>query len=130
MKAGRWNVIPVMATVATRPCARCDATLPPARSIWASSQPPKMSPLGLASAGIAMARKAGSPASEAGECAVFLGLSVIGHTTICWGNDRCRIPYAACLVLGPVSILRAMADLFDKLARQTTPSYSAQDIED
>jgi hypothetical protein len=34
--------------------------VPPARSICDSSQPPKISPCGLASAGIAMARKAGS----------------------------------------------------------------------
>src|SRR5207302_6122089 len=29
----------------------------------------------------------------------------------------------------PVSIIRAMADLFDNLARKTAPSYSAKDIE-
>src|SRR5580700_10557022 len=49
-----------MATVTTRPPARRTATVPPARSIWHSSQPPKMSPCGLVSAGMAMVRIAGS----------------------------------------------------------------------
>src|SRR6516165_1946288 len=51
--------MPSTATVAHRPRARCAARLPPARSICASSQPPKMSPFGLASAGIAMTRTSG-----------------------------------------------------------------------
>src|SRR5215470_6879799 len=50
----------VIATVAVRPLARRLAAAPPARSICDSNQPPKMSPCGLASAGIAMARSAGS----------------------------------------------------------------------
>src|SRR6516164_4664803 len=50
----------VMATVTVRPPARRVATVPPARSIWHSSQPPKMSPCGLVSAGMAMVRIAGS----------------------------------------------------------------------
>ena len=53
------------ATVATRPRARRIAGTAPARSIWASSQPPKMSPLALASAGMATVRKAGSRRSGA-----------------------------------------------------------------
>jgi len=52
--------MPVIATVTTRPCERRVATVLPARSIWHSSQPPKMSPCVLVSAGIAMARSAGS----------------------------------------------------------------------
>ena len=40
-----------MATVTTRPCARSAATTPPAMSICERIQPPKMSPLALASAG-------------------------------------------------------------------------------
>jgi len=52
--------MPSTATVAQRPRARWVAKLPPARSICASSHPPKMSPLGLASAGIAMTRTSGS----------------------------------------------------------------------
>src|SRR6185312_13661257 len=50
----------VIATVAQRPFARRAATEPPARSICDSTQPPKMSPLWLASCGIGMARNAGS----------------------------------------------------------------------
>src|SRR5262249_29511792 len=52
--------MPVIATVTVRPLARRLAAAPPARSICDSNQPPKMSPCGLASAGIAMARSAGS----------------------------------------------------------------------
>src|SRR6516225_10916490 len=52
--------MPVMATVTARPLERRVATVVPARSICDSSQPPKMSPCGLVSAGIAMARTAGS----------------------------------------------------------------------
>src|SRR6056297_32107 len=51
--------------VATRPWARRHAGTAPAKSIWARSQPPKMSPLGLVSAGIAIVRKAGSPGGGA-----------------------------------------------------------------
>src|SRR5947209_655548 len=60
MKTGRWKVMAVIATVTVRPFARRVATVPPARSIWERSQPPKMSPCGLASAGIAIARNVGS----------------------------------------------------------------------
>ena len=49
------------ATVATRPAARWVAMLEAARSICDISQPPKMSPAGLASAGMAMVRITGSP---------------------------------------------------------------------
>src|SRR4051812_10238043 len=52
--------MPAIATVTTRPFARRVATVLPARSIWHRSQPPKMSPCGLVSAGMAMARSAGS----------------------------------------------------------------------
>src|SRR5271169_6461427 len=50
----------VIAIVTTRPPARRVATVEPARSIWQRSQPPKISPCGLVSAGMAMARSAGS----------------------------------------------------------------------
>src|SRR5215472_8508862 len=52
--------MPSTATVAHRPRARRAARLPPARSICASSHPPKMSPFGLASAGMAKTRTSGS----------------------------------------------------------------------
>src|SRR5450631_2234232 len=49
----------VIATVTTRPFARRVATALPARSICDTSQPPKMSPWGLVSIGIAMAQSVG-----------------------------------------------------------------------
>src|SRR4051812_46519276 len=58
---GEWNTMLSAATVAQRPRARRAAALPAARSIWAISQPPKMSPAGLVSDGMAMVRMAGSP---------------------------------------------------------------------
>src|SRR5713226_9959278 len=124
MKTGRWKVMPVMATVATRPCARCEATLPPARSIWASSQPPKMSPFGFASPGMAMARSAGSH--------VVGGASDVSPDTrvdhILW---HLSAPRTVCCLPWLVATFYngAMADLFDNLARKAAPSYSAKDIE-
>jgi len=50
-----------MATVATRPPATSLAVTIPARSIWHSSQPPKISPMGLVSAGMATVRSERSP---------------------------------------------------------------------
>src|SRR5262249_46543405 len=50
----------VIATLAGRPLARRPSAAPPPRSICESSQPPKISPGGLASARLAMARGAGS----------------------------------------------------------------------
>src|SRR5215510_12427014 len=49
------------ATVVTRPLDRRTAVTAPATSICAISQPPKMSPLGLVSAGMGTVRMAGSP---------------------------------------------------------------------
>src|SRR5271165_1681493 len=68
----------VIATVAVRPLARRVATVPPARSICDSSQPPKMSPCGLASAGIAIARSAGSASGGGPE----LSLASISHLLV------------------------------------------------
>src|SRR5260370_31258936 len=59
--------MPSTATVAHRPRARWAARLPPARSICESSHPPKMSPFGLASAGIAITRISGIPGGSLGE---------------------------------------------------------------
>ena len=56
---GRWNRMPSTATVAARPRAVRAARLPAARSIWLISQPPKMSPAGFVSAGMAMVRITG-----------------------------------------------------------------------
>src|ERR1700726_1437395 len=58
--------------VTTRPLARRVATVLPARSICDNSQPPKISPCGLASAGIAMARSAGSDCGGASVASLAL----------------------------------------------------------
>src|SRR5450755_1842705 len=50
-----------IATVATRPRARWPAQMPAAMSICERTQPPNMSPLGFASAGIARVRVIKSP---------------------------------------------------------------------
>src|SRR5882757_9068793 len=81
MKTGRWKVMAVIATVAVRPFARRVAAVPPARSICDSSQPPKISPCGLASAGIAMARRAGS---TWGGCFSDVSLACMGEPEIVW----------------------------------------------
>ena len=65
--AGERKVIASTATVTALPRATRMATSPPARSICAISQPPKMSPLGLASAGIAVTRIAGCGQGRARE---------------------------------------------------------------
>src|ERR1700730_18385544 len=62
----------VIATVPTRPLARRVAPVLPARSICDNSQPPKISPAGLASAGIAMARSAGSDCGGASVASLAL----------------------------------------------------------
>src|SRR6185437_13339773 len=104
--------------------------LPPARSIWASSQPPKMSPFGLASAGMAMARRARAcrPGSPLPEGALSCSLA-IGETNHILGRYSptptvCILPRS-----GAGFYNGAMADLFDNLARKAAPSYSAKDIE-
>src|SRR6202043_2766273 len=58
--------------VTPRPLARRVATVLPARSICDNSQPPKISPAGLASAGIAMARSAGSDCGGASDASLAL----------------------------------------------------------
>src|SRR6266576_2057859 len=71
----------VIATVTVRPLARRRAAAPPARSICDNSQPPKISPCGLASAGIAMARSAGSACgglSEVSEAGMENPISAAG----------------------------------------------------
>src|ERR1700710_97799 len=50
-----------IATVTVRDFAILEANTPPPRSIWPSSQPPKISPLALVSAGIASVRMQRSP---------------------------------------------------------------------
>jgi hypothetical protein len=57
---GLMKVMPSMAMVAQRPAARWKAIEAAARSICDQSQPPKMSPSGLVSDGMAMARSTGA----------------------------------------------------------------------
>src|SRR5580704_15324999 len=80
----------VIATVTTRPRACLVATVPPARSICDSNQPPKISPCGLASAGIAMARSAGSDCG--GASVASLALIV---TSLLLAHDLFRKPELA-----------------------------------
>jgi hypothetical protein len=61
MWTGRKNDIPSIATVTTRVLATFAARMPLPKSICEMIQPPKMSPLGLVSAGIAMVRMTSSP---------------------------------------------------------------------
>src|SRR5918994_76934 len=64
MTSRRWmgamNSIRSIATVATGPCDRREAAMPPAMSIWLSTQPPKMWPLALMSPGRGATRRTGS----------------------------------------------------------------------
>jgi len=53
------NSIASMATVATEPLARREATMPAAMSIWLSTQPPKIWPLALMSLGPGTTRSTG-----------------------------------------------------------------------
>jgi hypothetical protein len=78
-RTGRWKVIAATATVATRPRARSEAAMPPAMSICASSQPPKMSPDGLASPGMASVRRKGSPRGT-------------GGSLLCWSKSLAPAP--------------------------------------
>src|SRR5947208_669047 len=59
------NVIRSTTSVTTRPRARSTPAMPPAWSMCAITQPPKISPLALVSAGIAMVRTVSSPRGAA-----------------------------------------------------------------
>src|SRR4051812_21144346 len=65
-----------MATVTVRDFVIFDANTPPPTSIWLSSQPPKMSPFALVSAGIASVRMQRSPLGPALACS-FMPLSLV-----------------------------------------------------
>src|SRR5208282_6879953 len=60
-KTGFLKVIASTATVTVRPFAIFEAKIPPAMSICPSTQPPKMSPFWLVSAGMASVRIESSP---------------------------------------------------------------------
>src|SRR5436309_11167525 len=62
---GARNFIASIATVATGPRARREATMPAAMSIWLSTQPPKIWPLALMSPGPGTTRRIGSRAGSA-----------------------------------------------------------------
>src|SRR5437667_4745697 len=72
MSTGSLKTNEFTATVATRPRARRAATTPPAMSTCDITQPPKMSPCWLASAGIGTTRSAGS---RPGRMAASWGMS-------------------------------------------------------
>jgi hypothetical protein len=61
---GCWKAISLTAAVTTRVRARSPARMPAARSICAITHPPKISPAGLASAGIARVRSVSSPSGS------------------------------------------------------------------
>src|SRR5580698_10228197 len=60
------KVIASMAIVTTRPLAYSAEAMPPAASIWLKTQPPKISPLALVSAGMAATRTVSSPRGSTG----------------------------------------------------------------
>ena len=60
-RTGRMKVMASTAMVTTRPRARSTPAMPPAWSMRDSTQPPKISPLALVSAGIALMRTVSSP---------------------------------------------------------------------
>src|SRR5437660_1532164 len=99
--------MPSTATVAQRPRARCAARLPPARSICESSQPPKISPFGFASAGIAITRTSGMVCGNLGEdnAGSTFGPMVFSEPrSVSQGTLLCGMPYlysALSWVLGP-----------------------------
>src|SRR5690606_5962962 len=62
---GAMKVIASTATVTTRPVTRSTAAMAPAMSIWLITQPPKMSPAGLVSAGMARVRMVSVPEGSA-----------------------------------------------------------------
>src|SRR5579862_7791660 len=118
------------ATVTTRPLARRTAATPPAISIWDIIQPPKMSPLALASAGMAMVRSAGSRAGGPGVSTVLMGMGWSSVPTIYCVSPHNTLQHTACSGFRSLLILRpAMADLFDSAARKSGSGYSAKDIE-
>src|SRR5262245_42665471 len=138
------------APVATRPPARRMAATAPARSICAISQPPKISPFGLASAGMAKVRSAGSRAGSGFTSVMaegshrkgakrimifFASLRLCGQPffsaapTISGVNALALPQHPACRGAAGLPILAAMADLFDNLPRKGQSGYSADDIE-
>ena len=73
-----------MATVAHRPLARWAAVTPAARSIWLTTQPPKMSPPEFVSAGMATVCNVRTPSGVRGVVSDNRGLGrctqlVLGH---------------------------------------------------
>ena len=77
---GSLNDIASMATVATLPRERWEAVIPAAMSICEITQPPKMSPLGFASLGIASVRRESWP----------LGMSLTGSPELIQGETEAR----------------------------------------
>ena len=59
-RTGCLKMNSLTATVATRPCATRAGSTEPAKSTWAMTQPPKMSPLLLVSLGMGITRSTSS----------------------------------------------------------------------
>src|SRR6266550_8376223 len=95
MRTGRRKDMLSIATVTTRVLATFAARIPLPKSIWDMIQPPKMSPLGFVSAGIAMVRITSSP----------FGLSAIGGET---SEPRSQDQHAVAVAVKSV----ALADRF------------------
>src|SRR5690606_33205069 len=89
-RMGAINSIVSIATVATAPCASRPATMPPAMSIWLSTQPPKICPLALMSAGRGTTRNIGSRGQSAAA-----GLSVMVHIRVVFERVLNRLVMAA-----------------------------------
>src|SRR5690606_24843243 len=70
------KVMPSTATVTTRPLTRSMAAMAPAMSIWLITQPPKMSPAGLVSAGMARVLMVSAPLGWV--ASVCMGLVLFG----------------------------------------------------
>lgn len=103
------------ATVAARPCDRREATELAARAIRAISQPPKMSPYMLASAGMAVTRMVGSRWLSGASCMMWdmpqSSDAVLVHAT----DD-------GVLVLGSESALAALDAASPRPTRSMTPT--------
>src|SRR3546814_3743430 len=90
-RIGAMNSIVSIATVATAPHAIRPATMPPAMSIWLSTQPPKIWPLALMSAGRGTTRRIGSRGQSAETLSVMVHIRVVFEGIL----DRLVMPAAA-----------------------------------
>ena len=85
------------ATVTTRPCDRSTPAMPPATSICDSTQPPKISPLALVSAGMAIVRTVNSPRGSSVSMVICASTASISRQTASPPSTptRARITFAS-----------------------------------